>query len=381
MKKTLVCIIAQTRSHEVTWDKFEKNVLNELNADLALCIGVTGNYNFNNPFWKNAKYKWKVSDYGEDYTDAFNYAQKVIYNKSTRKLPDWKILLEIKDFWLGGIKDYTSGDKSHLDNFPKWKKDRVGSSSILLFYRWLLLKKLIENNLIKKYNRFIITRSDFLWPIKHPPLNQMDEKYIWIPDGESFGGITDRYALLNNSDVYEYLSVLNPILTEPKMLYNLMKNKNKWNLEKYLKLYFEKIKPKLKLKYFPYIMYTVFPNPKETFEFKEFDGLNLEWMKTIYSKDKVSSIHKLIVKKPSEYLSSIIYANVIKNNNSWKNMNVLKIKFFFLAMLFFYVNKKILKYFLETPNQIDWKIIENEINKLKKKGGFFNYIKSKYYIF
>ena len=60
---------------------------------------------------------------------------------------------------------------------------------------------------------------------------------------------------------------------------------------------------------------------------------------TIYSKD-VSSIHKLIVKKPSEYLSSIIYANVIKNDNSWKNMNVLKIKFFFLAMLFFYVNKK-----------------------------------------
>ena len=52
MKKTLVCIIAQTRSHEVTWDKFEKNLLNELNADLALCIGVTENYNFNNPFGK-----------------------------------------------------------------------------------------------------------------------------------------------------------------------------------------------------------------------------------------------------------------------------------------------------------------------------------------
>ena len=59
MKKTLVCIIAQTRSHEVTWDKFEKNVLNELNADLALCIGVTGNYNFNNPFWKKEYLKFE----------------------------------------------------------------------------------------------------------------------------------------------------------------------------------------------------------------------------------------------------------------------------------------------------------------------------------
>ena len=62
MSKTLVCIIAQTRSHEVTWENFNKNVLKELDADLALCIGVTKNYNYQNPFWKNAKHKWTMKN-------------------------------------------------------------------------------------------------------------------------------------------------------------------------------------------------------------------------------------------------------------------------------------------------------------------------------
>ena len=38
MSKVLVCILAQTRSYEVTWKNFKKNVLDELNADLALCV-------------------------------------------------------------------------------------------------------------------------------------------------------------------------------------------------------------------------------------------------------------------------------------------------------------------------------------------------------
>ena len=46
MSKTLVCIIAQTRGYEVTWKNFKKNVLDELNADLAVCIGTTKKYNY-----------------------------------------------------------------------------------------------------------------------------------------------------------------------------------------------------------------------------------------------------------------------------------------------------------------------------------------------
>ncbi len=36
--KTLVCIIGQTRAHEITWNSFNKYVLKSLDADLALCV-------------------------------------------------------------------------------------------------------------------------------------------------------------------------------------------------------------------------------------------------------------------------------------------------------------------------------------------------------
>lgn len=36
--KVLVCIMAQVRFGEPTWDKFKENVLDTLGADLALCI-------------------------------------------------------------------------------------------------------------------------------------------------------------------------------------------------------------------------------------------------------------------------------------------------------------------------------------------------------
>jgi hypothetical protein len=50
--KTLVIILAETRCHELTFNNFKKNVINELNADLCLCIGVKPDYDYNNPFYK-----------------------------------------------------------------------------------------------------------------------------------------------------------------------------------------------------------------------------------------------------------------------------------------------------------------------------------------
>tara|TARA_B100000965_G_C19509092_1_gene721113 strand:- start:35 stop:1189 length:1155 start_codon:yes stop_codon:yes gene_type:complete len=383
MSKILVCILAQTRSHEVTWKNFKKNVLDELNADLALCIGTTKKYNYNNPFWTSAKYKWNIEEFGDDYSTAFDFAQNKICENSKEDKQDWRILLNIKDFWLGGIKGFTTGYETHSDEFlakfPEWKKEKVGSSSILIFYRWLLLQKLRENNLIEKYDRFIITRSDFFWPIKHPPIDLMKKNCIWIPDGEGYGGITDRYALTNKEDISDYLSILDPILTQPKNLYNLMKNKNNWNLEKYINLHLKQRNLKKKIKYFPYIMYTVFPNPQTTEEFKEFEDLNLEWMKTIYSKDKISSVYNFIIKKPSEYLSSVLYTSILKKKKIWGNMNMLKIKYIFLTILLFLNKKKLFNYIINDSNLIDWNLIDTEINNLKRKGGFLNYIKNKYY--
>ena len=47
-KRTLVCVIAQTRDHKLTWTNFNKYVIKTLNADLAICVSKDKNYNFNN---------------------------------------------------------------------------------------------------------------------------------------------------------------------------------------------------------------------------------------------------------------------------------------------------------------------------------------------
>jgi hypothetical protein len=43
--KTLVVVLSETRTSELTFENFKKNVIDELNADLCLCIGVIPDYN------------------------------------------------------------------------------------------------------------------------------------------------------------------------------------------------------------------------------------------------------------------------------------------------------------------------------------------------
>ena len=54
--RTLVIILSETRASELTFENFKKNVLEQLNADLCVCIGVKQNYDYTNPFYRTAKY-------------------------------------------------------------------------------------------------------------------------------------------------------------------------------------------------------------------------------------------------------------------------------------------------------------------------------------
>jgi hypothetical protein len=49
--KTLVIILSETRAYNLTFQNFKKNVIDELNADLCLCIGIKSDYNYDNPFY------------------------------------------------------------------------------------------------------------------------------------------------------------------------------------------------------------------------------------------------------------------------------------------------------------------------------------------
>ena len=253
MEKTLVIILSETRASELTFDNFKKNVIDELNADLCVCIGTKPDYDYTNPFYNLAKYRF-LYDEPDDFGDAFENAYDVISRDKPQyeKLEDgntlyeplyWREFLKIKDQFLGGVKD--------LNN------QHPGSAGILIFFRWFLLTNLMDKDLINKYDRFIITRSDFIYQLPHPKVELIDKKYIWIPDCEYYGGYTDRHVVLSKTNIVEYLNILNNMVLKSNDYFMKMKRGNNWNLEKLIKFHLEQNNVLQLVKEFPYIMFAV----------------------------------------------------------------------------------------------------------------------------
>jgi hypothetical protein len=362
MSKTLVIILGETRANELTFDNFKKNMFDVLNADLCLCIGVTPQYDYNNPFYQLAKYKFLYNE-PDDFGDAFDYAYNIIsqnrpkyecllnvntlYGKienleqstenityygdffenitafdgldddeviiHTNDFPDdlwknkvygikksdnnnfvtqegvityrkplyWRNFLKIKNQFLGGIKDD--------------REQHPGSAAILIFFRWFLLKNMIENDLLNKYDRFIITRSDFIYQLPHPKLEGMNENCIWIPDCEHYGGYTDRHVILSKTNIEPYLNILNNLVLNSNdyFLKMTMQNRNNWNLEKLIKFHLEQKNLVQLVKEFPYIMYSV----------RNINGTT-RWSQGVYSNEL-----NYYIKYQSEYDKSSYYKN------------------------------------------------------------------------
>ncbi len=236
MESTLVIVLAETRAHEHTFDLFASNVLGTYDADLCLCVADNPREDTENPFYKKAEYVWKFPE-PEDWGEAFDFACE-----SEDGDPEWRQLLSIKDQWLGGVR----GAEEH-----------PGSAGILLFFRWFLKHKLLETGVHLKYDRFVITRSDYIHRLPQIPLRLLDPDFIWVPQGEDYGGITDRHVVVHQRDLLKVLSVVDPMLQDPNGLRERMSYSNEWNLEKYLQFSFREAGILARIKRFPATMYTV----------------------------------------------------------------------------------------------------------------------------
>lgn len=359
MPKTLVIILSETRAHELTFDSFKKNVLDVLNADLCLCIGVKPDYDYSNPFYQFAKYKFTYNE-PSNFGDAFNYAYDELtknalkyekfeninalhgklahhrqstknitlyenvdennidlntYNEDeivihTSNFPDkvwrgrvygiktsfnndikqenvvtykrrlhWREFLKIKNQFLGGIKDPNN--------------QHPGSAGILIFFRWFLLKNLIESDIINQYDRFVFTRSDYIYQLPHPKVEFMDKSTIWIPDSEHYHGYTDRHAILSQQNIEPYLNILNNMILKSNEYFLKMKSKNNWNLEQLIKFNLEQNNVLQYVKEFPYVMYSV----------RNVDG------PSSWSMGNFSNKHGYFIKYSTEYEKSTYYKN------------------------------------------------------------------------
>lgn len=286
-EKTLVIISAETREYQHTFERFKHNVLDELNADLALCVAVNHRENVTNPFYKTAKHIWQYQE-PDDWGDAFDYAteQEGVDN-------NWRILKTLKDQWLGGIKG---------------KDAQAGSAGILLFFRWLTKTKLLQDDLLDKYDRFIYTRSDYLYETPHIPLELLANNKIWIPDGEDYGGITDRYMMCNSQSIIPALSIVDAMLKTPKHLIDNMSFCNEWNLERYIKFSFEQNGLMDQVQRLPFTMYSL-----------RSEGGHTSWSKGVYNEGL-----GYYVKYPLEYRSAQISKDFFEKTGEWNAQSIKK---------------------------------------------------------
>ena len=152
-----------------------------MQADLALALLIDEKYDYANPFWQHAKYRWTAPDF-RDVGDAFDVAQRWLCQQHNLEAPDWRLMLQLKGIWQGKIR---SSDP------------QPSASSVRPFCCWLLLNGLKQDDIVDRYDRFVITRSDFVWSCPHPPLSILDRDAIWLPDGENYDGVVDRHLIVS----------------------------------------------------------------------------------------------------------------------------------------------------------------------------------------
>src|SRR5205807_4608975 len=177
---------------------------------------------------------------------AFDFACETILKSypSLQKTTYSQEFMEIKNqYLLGGI---------------------PGVTGLLIFYRWFLLKNLIDYNLLDKYDFFIITRSDYMYQLPHPHIELFSNDSIYIPNGEHYDGITDRHVVLPKKVIVQYLNILNEMVINgrgynEKMSAWYHQRKIDWNIEQLIKFQLTQQDVFKFVKFFPYVMYAVRP--------------------------------------------------------------------------------------------------------------------------
>lgn len=185
-ENTLVILIGTPRGNEMVWSSMYKHLLKPYNADLALCFEYQEDKS--SSLYSNAKYIWEVPKY-DDWEEYYVENQ----------IPGlWK------EFFDWASKDPNCAGVSGIG-----KTKGKGSGAILIAFRHYLLKNHIDT--IKKYDRIILTRSDYFYCFDHPILVN---NYYWVPEGETYGGIIDRFQQFPSKYANEALSVIDYVCSQ-----------------------------------------------------------------------------------------------------------------------------------------------------------------------
>lgn len=214
--RTLVVVLGNVRGGTPAWKSMIREVLDPNMADLALLIGEGDPTNppERTLLHDRAKYIWTVPEY-DDWADAMEDIPDKPY--------DWRER-------LFGMTNATRRGNILLGA----AQNISGSGALVFMFRFYLSQKLIENNLLSIYNRFVVTRSDHYYLCVHD-LSQLSNDYIWVPDGSDHYGICDRHFIASNKTILSALDILPPLVRNPEA-YKEQVQTYPYNTERFLLL-------------------------------------------------------------------------------------------------------------------------------------------------
>ena len=272
--KTLTVILCQSREFEHTYKSLKEMVLDPLESDLAFCgshFPVPSNM-----IEELSKYFWNY-DEPNDWVEALNGISKI--------RDSWRPLLDLDPVFLGGT----------------GLGDSVGSGAIIMYWREILRHHMNEG-IIEEYEWFVITRSDFLWLTPHPRVDSLNSNDIYFLDGEQYGGVSDRHIIFHRKVAQRILEIAEPIFqASDTLLPQLSRLEGHVNPEVYIKFRFETMGLEKKIRYLPYLGFTI-----------RHEGTETRW-----SQGNFSSKHGLYLKYPQEFEKARRIAIVMKKSEHW----------------------------------------------------------------
>lgn len=309
--KTLVIVLCQGRMLEKTFHSLQDNVCKPLNADLAFVgssqnmqeLSVINNY-FKHVFNTNEPSSW------------LNQIDSIHSSKS------WRSIADVSPVILGG----TGYGQS------------VGSGAIIMYYREVLRQYLNEIN-TEEYTWFVITRSDFIWTIPHPCVQNLELDKIYFLDGQRYGGISDRHAIISKNNITKFLDISLPIFTDGHNLANRAKNNSVVNAETLILLRLSELGLLEKCRFLPYMGATI-----------RSLSTSSRWSQGVYSKKL-----NLYIKYPIELRMSVLLKYLFPYGLPWQ-------KYLAGGVIFRYsLYTCIFKVLVKTSQ---YKIIDRFINKI-----------------
>jgi nucleoside-diphosphate-sugar epimerase len=265
--RILVIVIGQPRGGDIAHRSLYEHLLEPYGADLA--IYFNSECNQSTLLHQYAKYIWQLpepSDWISMATDFGNACTTTTYATKERM---WG-----SNLFLGQVCGLGLNHKM--------------SSFILLAFRWLTYRKIMELGLHLQYDYFVLTRADEFYLCRHFSFQSMKEQCqecAWVQKGEEYGGWSDRHWAASSDVFMRLINISQSITCNPEPYLQ----KNLCNLEQLLAAY-TKVE-KINVKQFKVSFFTVRAPADST-----------RWAQGSYDKDM--ALLGLAVKYPNEYASA-----------------------------------------------------------------------------